>query len=164
MASHARRGNLSNASRSLHALIHRKNKTLPIPITSVTTPIRLSRRRKVMERPWPVLHLSDWLRVGFNNPYDGFYFLGGLKMDNLKSVESMLDNFWKKNAYMEGDAPSYPKRTFPFMLHGDEGRGLAKRPLLVVSFQPVIGWTGGDNVNSTKYLGDFELIFSCDNN
>lgn len=104
MASYARPGNLSNASQSLHALIHRKNKTLPIPITSVNA--RLSRHRKVMQRPWQVLHLSDWLRVGFNNPYDDFYFLGGLKMDNLKSVESMLDNFWKKHAYMEDDAPS----------------------------------------------------------
>ena len=104
MASYARPGNLSNASRSLHALIHRKDKTLPIPITSVNA--RLARHRKVMQRPWQVLHLSDWLRVGFNNPYDDFYFLGGLKMDNLKSVESMLDNFWKKHAYMEDDAPS----------------------------------------------------------
>lgn len=54
----------------------------------------------------------------------------------------------------------HPKE-LPLILHGDEGkgRGQAKRPLLVVSFQPVIGWTSSDNVSSTKYLGHFEFIF-----
>ena len=52
-----------NSSRILHSFVHRKGKTLPIPITSVDVPIKLSRKRKVITRPWPVLLLSDWIRT-----------------------------------------------------------------------------------------------------
>ena len=154
MASYARsEKNLSNASRNLNGLIHRKNKTLGVRITSVLTPIRVSRRRRVQQRPWPVLHLADWLETGFKSPYAGFYFLGGLKLNNLVEVESLLSDFWEKHSSVEGNKPAIPSRTIPILVHGDEGRGQAKRPLLVVSFQPIIGWTGADNVNSKKYFG-----------
>ncbi|CAL1128522.1 unnamed protein product [Cladocopium goreaui] len=147
MASYARsEKNLSNASRNLNGLIHRKNKTLGVRITSVLTPIRVSRRRRVQQRPWPVLHLADWLETGFKSPYAGFYFLGGLKLNNLVEVESLLSDFWEKHSSVEGNKPAIPSRTIPILVHGDEGRGQAKRPLLVVSFQPIIGWTGADNM------------------
>ena len=160
MASYARSSkNLSNASRNLHGLIHRKNQTLGVKITSVP---RVSRRRRVQERPWPALHLSDWLETAFKNPYKGFFFLGGLKLNNLDAIESMLSDFWEKHSKSGGDMPPNPMRTIPFLIHGDEGRGLAKRPLLVVSFQPMIGWTGSDNVNSKKYFGffNFQILLS----
>lgn len=156
MASYARRNpSLSNASRNLHALIHKKKKTLPIPITSVTAPVRVSRRRRVQSRPWPVLHLSSWLQKSFESRlYGGFYFLGGNTLDNVPAVEDMLKRFWERFANVEpGDVPHTPARTIPYLLHGDEGRGQCKRPLLVISFQPVFGWTGEEHVNSTKRLG-----------
>ena len=154
MASYARsEKNMSNASRNLNGLIHRKNKTLGVRITSVLTPIRVSRRRRVQQRPWPVLHLEDWLETGFKSPYSGFYFLGGLKLNNLVEIESLLSDFWGKHSNVEGNKPAIPSRTIPVLIHGDEGRGQAKRPLLVISFQPIIGWTGADNVNSRKSFG-----------
>lgn len=155
MASYVRsRKSLSNASRSLHRIIHSSNKSLPVPISSVLTPIRVSRRRRVVRKPWPVLHLSDWLQTGFSNPYNGFYFLGGCQLNSLQQAEAILSDFWSKQERAEGQKPKDPARTIPFYIHGDEGRGQLRRPFLVVSFQPVIGWTGdGDNVNCKKYFG-----------
>ena len=49
-----------------------------------------------------------------------------------------------------GEGPETPSRCIPLFLHGDEGRGQCKRPVLVVSFQCVIGWSGDENVNSKK--------------
>lgn len=162
MASYAKsEQNLANASRNLHGLIHRKKKTLPVPITAVTCPIRVSRRRKVMERPWPVLHLTDWLDVGFGHPYHGFYFLGGHKVTQIEQVEAMLSSFWEKySSLADGEHPLDAKRSIPFFIHGDEGRGQCKRPLLVVSFQMLLGWDGGgDHVNSTKFLVTLSMRF-----
>lgn len=157
MAAYARtEKNLSNASRNLHALIHRRGKTLPIPVTAVMTPIRVSRRRKVMDRPWPTLLLSSWLKIGCGPEYKGQYFFGGLTLDKLPQIEDMLAEFWKK--YSAIDPQEAPKesrrcRTIPWFLHGDEGRGQCKRPLLVISYQPVLGFAGGgDHVNSKGYL------------
>ena len=114
----------SNASRNLNGLIHREGKTLPVPITAVPCPIRVSRRRKVMEQPWPVLHLSSWLKIGFEHRhYKGFYFLGGHDVSNIGAVEKMLAGFWEKYSAIDTSQPPNPKRTIPFCLHGDEGRG-----------------------------------------
>ena len=156
MASYARsEKNLANASRNLNNLIHRKGKTLPVPITAVQCPIRVSRRRRVMERPWPVLHLSDWLKVGFGHRhYGGSYFLGGYNKTQIGEVETMLAGFWGKHASIDCEQPPNPRRTIPFFIHGDEGRGQCRRPLLVISFQVVLGWDhGGDHINSTKSFG-----------
>lgn len=72
-------------------------------------------------------------------------------------VESMLSRFWSRYAKIDGVHVPYPSRTVPWMLHGDEGRGQCKRPLLVVSFQPVIGWSGEEYLNSTKCFGKLFL-------
>lgn len=148
-----------NASRNLYRLIHRKGKTLPVEITSVVAPIRASRRRKVQNRPWPVLHLSKWLNVHFGPPYDGFFLLGGHRLKDLDEVEAMLSRFWAKHATVDPDVPRVPQRTVPYLLHGDEGRGQLKRPLLVVSYQPIISWSGEDFVNSKKSFGILEDQF-----
>lgn len=158
MAAYARsEKNLSNASRNLNALIHRKGKTLPVPITPVLCPIRVSRRRNVMERPWPVLHLSSWLKIGFEHRrFNGFYFLGGHDLTQIDEVESMLGVFWDRYSAIDTHQPPHPRRTIPIYIHGDEGRGQCRRPLLVVSFQPILGWHGGgDHVNSTKLFAVF---------
>lgn len=146
-----------NASRNLYKLIQQKGKTLPVDITSVVVPIRASRRRKIQRRPWPVLHLSKWLNVHFGPSYNGVFILGGHTLNELDKVEAMLARFWTRYAYVDNDdCPTYERRsrTIPFLLHGDEGRGLCKRPVLVISYQGVIAWSGEDYVNSKKHFGN----------
>jgi len=89
--------------------------------------------------------------MGFNTPFEGFFFLGGKKVDQLREVEDQLSKFWQHYKYVDSDVPSSPKRTLPIYLHGDEGRGLVKRPILILAFQPIIGWGAKKQVNTIKY-------------
>lgn len=79
--------------------------------------------------------------------------MGGKRLDSWLDVKSMLATFWKRHANIDGNTPACPEQTLPIYLHGDEGRGQAKKPLLVISYQSVLGWNGPDRVNSTKFLG-----------
>ena len=68
-----------NASRNLHSYVHRNRKTLPVKVTGVKqTPIRgTSKYKKPGLCSWPVLHLSDWIKTGFEDPFKGHFSLGG---------------------------------------------------------------------------------------
>ena len=71
----------------------------------------------------------------------------------------LLGRFWERYSYIDpshaahAKAPDDRARTIPVLLHGDEGRGLAKVPVLVESLQPLISWMGGDVLNSLGRLG-----------
>lgn len=143
-----------NFSRALHTLIHKKDKTLPVQLSSVLTKVKVSRRRKILMKPWPVIHLSSWLECCFGGRnYQGFFFLGGNRLVDLDVAQNMFSCFWQRYSKIDPTAaPAHPAQTIPIYLHGDEGRSLGKRPLLVISFQPVMGWLGGNCVPSRKHL------------
>ena len=141
-----------NASRNLYKHISRRGRTIPIKITKVPTPVKVNRLRKVFQKPWPVLHLSEWVRACFEL-FGGCFLLGGFFLTDLGKVEDVLERFWQRYSKVANIEIPFPKRTIPWMLHGDEGRGQVKRPLLVISFQPVIGWAGEENLNTKKILG-----------
>lgn len=84
--------------------------------------------------------------------FGGFFLLNGIKLDQLEKVEDTLQSFWEKYAAMDPNTPDNPRRTLPFYIHGDEGRGQCKRPILVVSFQGLMSWAAPDKANSTKSL------------
>ena len=154
----------SNLSRNLHAYIHKKDKTLPVPITSVMTPVktRVSRRFATARRPWPVLHLSSWIKTGMEaDQFAGFFLLNGFKLDNLAQAEDNLELFWDRYKSVDPNTPPNPRRTLPFYVHGDEGRGQVKRPVLVISFQGLMSWDGNgvQRVNSVKNLRKLKVQF-----
>lgn len=115
-----------------------------------------SRHNKRAEYVWPVLHLSSWLKTSFEDPYGGFFWLGGLRVqDELAEIKNSLKVFWEHYQHVDvgdggGEPPQRPECTIPFFLHGDEGRGQVKRPILVISYQPLMSWGNIDNVNSSK--------------
>jgi len=144
----------------MHGLIHRKDKTLSVQVDSVQTRVRIPRKKKVILRPWPVIYLSNWVKECFENKrYGGFFFLGGHTLDNWDDAQKMLKTFWDRYSNIDPNVPANRSTTIPIYLHGDEGRGLAKRPLLVISYQPVMGWTGGGRVPSTKYPNKIQGMF-----
>ena len=156
--------NRSNLSRNLHAYIHKKDKTLPVPITSVMTPVktRVSRRFATARRPWPVLHLSSWIKTGMEaDQFAGFFLLNGFKLDNLVQAEDNLELFRDRYKSVDSNTPPNPRRTLPFYVHGDEGRGQVKRPVLVISFQGLMSWDGNgvQRVNSVKSLRKLRVLF-----
>ena len=144
----------------MHRMIHRKDKTLPVRLSSVDVKVKVPRRRKLLMKPWPVLYMSDWARLCFEkSKYNGFFFLGGNTLDTWDDAQAMLQTFWDRYKNIDPSlVPQHPSQTIPFYIHGDEGRGLGKRPLLVVSFQPTMSWTGGQTIPSTKYLYSYKWL------
>ena len=138
----------------MHRLIHQKDKTLPVEIHTVKVKVRNHRKQKVVLKPWPVIPLSNWMRECFEDPkYNGFFFLGGHNLGEWEAVQQMFTEFWDRYRKVDPSmVPEHPSQTVPIYLHGDEGRGLGKRPLLVISYQPVISWAGHHTVPSTKQL------------
>ncbi len=99
-----------------------------------------------------MLFLTDWIKAAFEAPFRGMHFLGGFRADtDLSSAKQMLQEFWDRYCLADPTVPkpTCPQRTFPMYIHGDEGRGLVKKPLMVISYQPCISWKGGDSTNST---------------
>ena len=145
----------------MHRMIHRKDKTLPVRLSSVDVKVKVPRRRKLLVKPWPVLYMTDWARLCFeNSKYNGFFFLGGNTLDTWEDAQAMLQTFWGRYKNIDPSlVPEHPSQTVPFYIHGDEGRGLGKRPLLVISFQPTMSWTGGQKIPSTKYLYSYKWLF-----
>lgn len=89
------------------------------------------------------------------------FFLGGLRVnEHLAEIESMLSQFWDRHFYVDGNRPTDPQRCIPVYIHGDEGRGQCKRPIMIVSFQPLMSWGGCDNLNTSKILSFHFSIFS----
>lgn len=123
----------------------------------MVVPVKIA-SRKVLQKPWPVLQLSDWVKACFEH-YGGMFLLGGhtLTNDNLKDIHNMLERFWQRYQHVQDVDVAEPSRTIPWMLHGDEGRGQCKSPVLICSFQPVIGWMGEEHINSKKNLGQSQL-------
>ncbi len=146
---------LKNASRNIYNFIHKNDKTLPVTISSVVVPVRGKSRYKHIEenKSWPLLLLSHWVKTAFEDPYGGFFFLGGYKLNQLDSVKDMLRRFWENHKGVDSSLiPARPEVTIPFYLHGDEGRGQCKQPVLVLAVQPIIPWGGENCVNAKKYL------------
>ena len=134
---------------------------MKVKVIAVNTPIQgTSRYKKPGMCMWPVLHLSEWLKTSFQDPYQGFFFLGGYKLEeNLPSIKNMFKQFWEQYSFVNEVLPQVPERTIPMMLHGDEGRGQVKRPIMILSFQPVIPWAGPSKLNTGKILTKLIAFF-----
>ena len=158
LASRGRSKYANNASRNLYGYIKKEGMSLAVPISTVDAPVRVSRRRVSSRKPWPVMFLSSWAKEVLEG-YGGFFFFGGLTIDDLGQVETTLARFWDRLLKVEGESTPHPTRTIPFCIHGDEGRGQLKRPVLVLSFQALLGWkkdahlTMDDVLNSKKTFG-----------
>ena len=146
---------LKNSSRHLHKFMSKNSFTLKVPMTMVMTPLRarrFARRCKVLREPWPVLHLRDWVRTAFQAPWLGAFFLAGHRLPDLQKAEDLLEQFWERQFFADGQRPRSPRRTIPYYIHGDEGRGQAKRPVEVIGFQPVLPWSGEGHTSMEKSL------------
>lgn len=162
-----------NASRDFHRYIHKGGKTFPVNISTVTVRIRKKvpaqgargrRVRKEQDVDFPVIHCSSWLK-GILEVRPEFWLAGntfGEKACN------MLDDFWEKFAAANDWHPIHEQpfndraRTIPIAIHGDEGRGLCRTPLLVISFQCIVPFTGNINLNMGTHhvsLGCFFHVF-----
>ena len=143
MAQCAKHRSDSHACKNLHNLLHRSGYAIPVRISTVRSPVRLGKRgssKKVMVQ-FPVLQLSDWCREIFK--LGGQFLLGGWTLDWALAFGDTLQTFWRRFRCLEPDLPFYNedhdwRYCIPYALHGDEGRGAGKRPIMIVSAQPLI--------------------------
>lgn len=95
------------------------------------------------------------------------FFLGGKTLDNMDEVRRMFSTFWTRyDKTHPGSMPALPETTIPILIHGDEGRSLCKRPVMIVSFQCIIPWCGENVKNSSQMLAyvslkHFVIFKSC---
>lgn len=83
------------------------------------------------------------------------FFLGGFTpLRDEQEYGDMFATFWSNFQTIQPSHPIYSqksdeerRRCIPYAWHGDEGRGLCKVPLLVLSYQVLIPFTGPDNLN-----------------
>jgi hypothetical protein len=95
------------------------------------------------------LHFSSWWP----------FFLGGNTLDdNAKAFRGELDRFWRNYRKIDPTFPFFRDNSescyehcIPIALHGDEGRGRAKQPILVMSVQPLLPLNDG-KTNMQGYL------------
>ena len=156
--------NPGNACRNLHRLIHAEGKTLEIPVSMVSVMAKVLQGKPAVQTVgWPVLHVSSWVRFVLEKA--PMVLLGGHSLDNPQGYQGMLELFWRRFKYFRPDLDIYKEEAFnpcmaiPMGLHGDEGRGKLKRPIMVVGAQPIISHLGAGYTNAKGHIGSENWSF-----
>lgn len=109
---------------------------------------------------YPVLRMQSWLETLLELKPQ--YILGGHTLGQKEDWMSMMQSFWTAYREINPDHPVYAAHPLhqcvPYMLHGDEGRGLRRRPFLVEAFQPCLGVHGLEKTNES---GHFASTKTC---
>ena len=142
-----------NISRNFHNRLDRNNKVLPVKISWVPVRVRQHRPKvKELDVLYPMIALSDWASYLLQNAPS--FLLGGYSITEVQEYTSMFANFWKTYKKIDNSHPMYehhPRcewgRCIPYCLHGDEGRGKSKVPILIQSYQMLIGPAGIEHTN-----------------
>ena len=129
-------------------------------VDAIKAPIREVKKGRVQktEMDFACLLPSSWLAYSLS--IGGEQFLGGHCLDSGHLFEEMFSGFWTKYQILYPDfpffqRPDYPeiaKLSIPILVHGDEGRGSCKRPIMCLSVQPLVGWQGIGTTNSSGLL------------
>ena len=157
LAKCARAEDEANVCRNLHRLLQHKDFTLQLQISYASIAIKhATKRRNLDQVPWPVIRLSDWVRYVMEQQ-GGQLLLAGNSLTQSHLWEPILEDFWNKYQDVDPGHIVYKlrmnrRRTLPYMLHGDEGRGRMKQPLLILAFQGVISHLGVDRLNQSGRL------------
>ena len=156
----------SNACRNLHRLIHREGMTVPVRISTVRVPVR--KRRPTVQKLmvwYPIIYPSSWIE--FLLKKHSYLLLGGWDLKTQAGEwQQLLNDFWiKYKAYnpshVMNEAEAPPGHvTIPIYLHGDEGRGKYKLPIMVEAFQACISYKGTSYKNSSGHPFLFSIPYS----
>ena len=131
--------------------------TVPVSINFVNVPIR--RRRPVLKKvdiAYPVVYPSSWMKFLLRE--HSYLVLGGIDIMDTARWQALLSEFWLLHkAYdtshiMSGRHTPPVTHTVPLYIHGDEGRGKYKLPIMVEGIQPCISFKGISFKNSSGPL------------
>eukprot|EP00435_Cladocopium_sp_Y103_P023850 s546_g5.t2 len=157
----------TNSCRHLHRFVARTGKRLPVKISYVKTFVKKITKSRVqeVEVDFPTLPLSAWMEVSFS--LGGHFFLGGKGVDHFQSFSQILHDWWVSYKKIDPTLPffqdfdeSHYGYSFPVAVHGDEGRGRYKRPIMIFSYQPLItNFEGHTNLKGSTYCT--RLLYSA---
>lgn len=136
------------ACENLRKYINKNFKQLPVKVSTVRCWIRTSRKKLSQTLTnYPVLLPTDWARTIFS--YGGHFLLGGQPLDDLTSFQNELVTFWRNYQTIDPNLPFYREHgekawafSIPIAVHGDEGRGKGKNPVMVIGMQPILPLSG----------------------
>ena len=144
-----------NECRSLHRLIHSRGMTLGVQVKSVPVPVLdMTGKPKKIVAQYPVLMPSCWVKCVFEQ-WAGQPLLGGHCLDDECAWRNMSSTFWARWENVRPDMEVFSTNEYdlslcvPLTLHGDEGRGKLRRPVMITAVQPLISWKGPLYTNSS---------------
>ena len=174
LASCSKRGKtFKNSSRNLYRHVYVSERALPVKMAHVVTPVRPSRKRRGKRFvPYPCLPLSNWVDTLFQIEIGQRFLLSGHELHDEASFTAVNTVFWhryKQNhphlpLFHEEPEPDYG-RCLPVLVHGDEGRGKVRRPVMVISYQMMVGPEGLRSCNSSQPFASqmlYGLSLQCD--
>ncbi|CAK8992215.1 Uncharacterized protein SCF082_LOCUS3000 [Durusdinium trenchii] len=146
-----------NVSRNFHAWINRTKKVLPVKVSTVKLRVLERRPRlKQVEKNFPMIGLKSWAEYLLE--HSPKFLLAGHSLED-HGYEETFRLFWERYFKLDGNHPVYQNfnesswgSLVPYCLHGDEGRGKAKRPVLITSYQMIIPQEGLGETNMKGYL------------
>lgn len=144
-----------NACRALHRLVEEAGVSLPLHLDAVLITIKRRRPLGEFQAWWPFFSMKTWAACILKD-YPKM-LLAGFRLEEASSWQNVFKDFWENYQHINPDHPIYSSTaawelTIPYCFHGDEGRGLAKDPFLVLSFQPIISYLGMDVCNDSSPL------------
>ncbi|CAE7759824.1 unnamed protein product, partial [Symbiodinium necroappetens] len=153
-----------NAARNLHNYLHSTGKTFPVCISSTRLTIRRPNRGGgEFSTNYPLIYLSSWMRSILE--LGGEFLLGGWNTEQPEAYTAMFARFWERYEAVNPEHPLFFAKTWeqrrhciPVAVHGDEGRGLGKHPVLVESYQPLLPWSGEDKLNMVGHSYTTRLL------
>ena len=143
----------TNVTRNLTVAIHKAGASLQVPIDVVQTTIRFRKPKVRIERVWwPVLPMKSWIPLLMEQFPQ--VLLGGHMLEQESKWRSLLRFFWGTFQQCDPNHPVFTDGTdletaIPYMIHGDEGRGLRRQPFMVQAWQLVLSWKGLAKTNTS---------------
>ena len=149
---------LKNISRNFHQNLVREKRLLQVKVTMVKLRVLVHRPKvRQMKLDYPFIRLIDWAQYLLQHHSE--HVLGGHNIQHVAEYTAMFRQFWRNYYNLDPSHECYVKfkkfadmgSLIPFCIHGDEGRGKAKIPILITAYQFVIGVHGEQHTNMKGY-------------
>ncbi|CAK9049258.1 Uncharacterized protein SCF082_LOCUS27308 [Durusdinium trenchii] len=158
----SKRKQFRNICRNFHANLLRDGRQLKVTVSMIKVRVKVHRPKvRTIEAEYPYISLRSWST--FLLQHHPAHLLGGFDFEDFDGYTSMFDRFWTRYRQLDPTHEAFTQFTdsghvIPYMVHGDEGRGKNKSPILICNYQPCIGVQGEEFTNmkghsfSTRFL------------
>ena len=113
---------------------------------------------------YPILRMVDWANTIFSR--GGHFFLGGHSLENPEPFQQELQRFWERFQVTDPNFPIPQKsewsKCIPIAVHGDEGRGRLKSPIMIITVQPILPLIGCKTNMQGNLIFEYVVLFGFD--